>query len=68
MGGQSTGTVTSVAIAVPQGMYTTGSPITTEGTITIALQSGYMIPTIAQMDSKVSAKIDETDPEMLVLF
>ena len=49
-------------------MYTTGSPITTEGTITIALQSGYMIPTIAQMDSKVSAKIDETDPEMLVLF
>lgn len=67
-GGQGTGTVKSVAIAVPQGMYTTGSPITTEGTITIALQSGYVIPTTTQMNSKVSVKIDETDNEMLVLF
>ena len=57
-----------VAIEVPTGMYTTGSPITTEGTITIAMQSGYTIPTTATINSKISAKIDENDDEMLVFF
>ena len=66
--GTGTGTVRSVGISVPQGMYTTGSPITEAGTITIALQSGYILPTTTQMNSKVSVKIDETDNEMLVLF
>ena len=63
-----TGTVRSVGISVPTGMYTIGSPVTTEGTIAIALQNGYIIPTTTQMNSKVSVKIDETDNEMLVLF
>jgi len=41
-----TGTVTSVAIGVPTGLsIVSGSPITTSGTITIGLQSGYSIPT-----------------------
>lgn len=65
---QGTGTVRRVAIEVPTGMYTTGSPITTEGTITIAMQSGYTIPTTATINSKISAKIDENDDEMLVFF
>ena len=63
-----TGTVRSVGISVPTGMYTTGSPVTESGTISIALQSGYVLPTTTQMNSKVSVKIDETDNEMLVLF
>jgi hypothetical protein len=39
------GTVTSVAMTVPTGLTVTGSPITTSGTLAVALQSGYSIPT-----------------------
>jgi hypothetical protein len=40
------GTVTSVALTVPTGLViTSGSPITTSGTIAVGLQSGYSIPT-----------------------
>lgn len=46
------GTVTSVAIGVPTGLtITSGSPITTAGTITIGLQSGYSIPTTSDQSS-----------------
>ena len=45
---KNTGTVTSVAISVPTGLSVSGSPITTKGTIAIALASGYSIPTTAK--------------------
>ncbi len=38
------GTVTSVAMSVPIGLSVTGSPITSSGTLAVALVSGYMIP------------------------
>ena len=41
------GTVTSVAMSVPTGLTVTGSPITSSGTLAVALQSGYSIPTTA---------------------
>jgi hypothetical protein len=44
----SVGTVTSVALAVPTGLTITGSPVTSSGTLTIGLQSGYSIPTTAK--------------------
>lgn len=40
-----TGTVTSVAMAVPTGLSISGSPITSSGTLTISLATGYSIPT-----------------------
>lgn len=42
-----TGTVTSVALSVPTGLSVTGSPITSTGTLAIALTAGYAIPTTA---------------------
>lgn len=45
---KNTGTVTSVAVSVPTGLSVSGSPITTKGTIAIALDSGYSIPTTAK--------------------
>lgn len=41
------GTVSSVALAVPAGLSVSGSPVTTSGTITISLATGYTIPTVA---------------------
>lgn len=38
------GTVTSVAMTVPTGLSVSGSPVTTSGTLAVALASGYMIP------------------------
>jgi hypothetical protein len=46
------GTVTSVAMTTPTGLTVTGSPITTSGTLALALASGYVIPTQAQLDAK----------------
>lgn len=40
-----TGTVTSVALTTPTGLQVTGSPITTSGTLALAFQAGYSIPT-----------------------
>lgn len=40
-----TGTVTSVAMAVPTGLSISGSPITSSGTLTVSLATGYSIPT-----------------------
>mgnify|MGYP000064802847 CR=1 FL=1 len=42
-----TGTVTSVAATVPTGLTVSGSPVTTTGTIAIAYDTGYAIPTTA---------------------
>jgi hypothetical protein len=38
------GTVTSVAMSVPTGLTVSGSPITSSGTLALAMQSGYSIP------------------------
>jgi hypothetical protein len=40
-----TGTVTSVAATVPTGLTVSGSPITSSGTLAIAYDTGYSIPT-----------------------
>lgn len=40
-----TGTVTSVAMTVPTGLTVSGTPITSSGTLSVSLQSGYSIPT-----------------------
>lgn len=41
------GTVTSVDMTVPTGLTISGNPITSSGTLALALQSGYSIPTTA---------------------
>lgn len=46
------GTVTSVAMTVPTGLTITGSPVTTTGTLAVALDTGYVIPTQAALDAK----------------
>jgi hypothetical protein len=43
-----TGTVTSVAATVPTGLTVTGSPITSTGTLAVAYDTGYAIPTTAK--------------------
>ncbi len=42
------GTVTSVAMSVPTGLYIAGSPITTSGTLAVTYTAGYAIPTTAK--------------------
>lgn len=43
-GGGGSGTVTSVAMTTPTGLTVSGSPITTSGTLALALDTGYVIP------------------------
>ena len=65
---KNTGTVTSVAISVPTGLSVSGSPITTNGTIAIAIASGYSIPTTAKQtawDGAVSAKHTHSNKSVL---
>jgi len=46
------GTVTSVALTVPTGLViTSGSPITSSGTIAVGLQTGYSIPTTVKQSN-----------------
>lgn len=45
--GGSSGTVSSVALTVPTGLTVSGSPVTTAGTLAIALAGGYVIPLTA---------------------
>ena len=47
-GGGGTGTVTSVGLSVPTGFTVSGSPVTTSGTLSLGIASGYFIPTTAQ--------------------
>lgn len=50
--GYTPGTVSSVALSVPTGLViTSGSPITTSGTIAVGLQSGYSIPTTVKQSN-----------------
>lgn len=41
------GTVTSVGLSAPTGMKVTNSPVTSSGTITLAMDTGYALPTTA---------------------
>jgi hypothetical protein len=43
-----TGTVTSVGLSTPTGLVVTGSPVTTSGTLALAYDTGYSIPTTAK--------------------
>ncbi len=45
------GTVTSVAMTVPTGLTITGSPVTTTGTLAVALDTGYVIPLQTTLDA-----------------
>lgn len=49
------GTVTSVNMLVPVGLRVIGGPITTAGTLSIVLQSGYEIPTTNNINKAISA-------------
>ena len=50
-GSQTSGTVTSVAMTVPTGLSISGSPITSSGTLTLSLASGYKIPLDASLNN-----------------
>lgn len=58
--GGGSGTVTSVAASVPTGLTISGSPVTTSGTLAIALDTGYVIPTQAALDAKQPLDSDLT--------
>lgn len=47
-GGGGSGTVTSVDMAVPTGFAISGNPITGSGTLTLAFDTGYSLPTSAK--------------------
>ena len=69
------GTVTSVDMTVPTGLTISGNPITSAGTLALALASGYSIPTTANQanwttaynDSIVSAGVTGTTTKTLTL-
>ena len=44
-GGGGSGTVTSVALSAPTGFAVSGSPVTTTGTLALAFDTGYSLPT-----------------------
>jgi hypothetical protein len=46
--GSGSGTVTSVDITLPTGLVVSGNPITTDGTLAVAYDTGYVIPTTAK--------------------
>lgn len=52
-GGGGGGTVTSVGMTVPTGLTVSGSPITTSGTLAVALDTGYVIPLQTTLDGFV---------------
>ena len=53
--GAASGTVTSVALSTPTGLTTTGSPVTTSGTLAVAFTAGYSIPTTSSQTNWDSA-------------
>jgi hypothetical protein len=69
------GTVTSVDMTVPTGLAISGNPITSSGTLALALASGYSIPTTANQanwttaynDSITSASVSGTSTKTLTL-
>lgn len=56
--GSGSGTVTSVAATVPTGFTITGSPITTSGTLAIAFDTGYSLPTTSSQSNWDTAYTD----------
>jgi hypothetical protein len=54
-GGGGGGTVTSVGVSVPTGFVVSGSPVTGSGTINIGFDSGYALPTTADVNKGVTA-------------
>lgn len=54
-GGGGTGSVTSVALSMPEGFGTSGSPITTSGTIQVSYAEGYSLPLTADTQKGVTA-------------
>jgi hypothetical protein len=48
-----TGTVTSVDMSVPTGLAISGNPVTTSGTLALALDTGYVIPQQTTLDGFV---------------
>ena len=50
-----TGTVTSVGMSVPTGLVVSGSPVTTSGTLAVAFDTGYSIPTTANQTNWTTA-------------
>jgi hypothetical protein len=69
------GTVTSVDMTVPTGLTISGNPITSAGTLALALASGYSIPTTANQanwttaynDTITSASVSGTSTKTLTL-
>jgi hypothetical protein len=67
--------LTSVGLSVPTGLTVTNSPLTSNGTIAVGLESGYSIPTTASQatwntaynDSIVSAAVTGTTTKTLTL-
>lgn len=55
------GTVSSVAMTVPTGLTISGSPVTTTGTLAVALDTGYVIPLQTTLDAKVVGPASSTD-------
>ncbi len=54
------GSVTSVDMTVPTGLSVSGSPITGSGTLAVTLTAGYVIPTQATLDDKLSSSAATT--------
>lgn len=59
-GDEPSGTVTSVAVAGGTGLTTSGGPITSSGTITVSVASGYKLPTTTEWGNKVNNTITVT--------
>ena len=53
-----TGTVTSVGISVPTGLSVSNTPVTSSGTIALALTAGYSIPTTSSQSNWDTAYTD----------
>lgn len=52
------GTVTSVALSAPTGFVVTGSPVTASGTLALAFDTGYALPTTASQTNWDTAYTD----------
>ena len=75
-GASNVGTVTSINMVVPTGLEVYGVPLTSAGTINLALSSGYTIPLIADiakgetgyLRSIIAATVTGTNTKTLTLF
>lgn len=59
-GDEPLGTVTSVGVSVPTGLTVSNTPITSSGTIAIALDTGYVIPTQTTLNNYVTLDSAQT--------